>query len=46
MSKQPNKKGTTMAEKQEIAVREKKELHRQGGEDDPGPSLRSIRRHL
>jgi len=26
MSKQPNKKGTTMAEKQEMAVREKKEL--------------------
>ena len=45
MSKQPNKKGTTMAEKQEMAVREKKELTAKE-EKTAGPLLHSIRRHL
>src|ERR1700687_2282512 len=36
MSKQPNKKGTTMAEKQEMEVREKKELTAKVEEKVPG----------
>jgi HSP20 family molecular chaperone IbpA len=36
MSKQPNKKGTTMAEKQEMAVREKKELTAKEEKTVPG----------
>ena len=36
MSKQPNKKGTTMAEKQEMAVREKKELADKAEKTVPG----------
>jgi HSP20 family protein len=36
MSKQPNKKGTTMAEKQEMAVREKKELAAKEEKTVPG----------
>ena len=36
MSKQPNKKGTTMAEKQEMSVREKKELTAKEEKTVPG----------
>ena len=36
MSKQPNKKGTTMAEKQQMAVREKKELTAKEEKTVPG----------
>ena len=36
MSKQPNKKGTTMVEKQEMAVREKKELTAKEEKTVPG----------
>ena len=36
MSKQPNRKGTTMAEKQEMAVREKKELTAKEEKTVPG----------